>query len=148
MVHTLKIVPYIFDGYAARLQSVPSYFARSMELLDPAVRADLFVPERPVKTKDQSNPSTYYGEQGSSVNSLLADGCIIEGTVRNSILFRGVRVEAGALVENCILMQGTTIQQGAVLKYTITDKNVHVNPGRMLMGHETYPLAIAKDETV
>ena len=52
------------------------------------------------------------------------------------------------MVENCILMQGTTIQQGAVLKYTITDKNVHVNPGRMLMGHETYPLAITKDETV
>ena len=147
-VHTLNIVPYIFDGYAARLQSVPGYFARSMELLDPKVRADLFVPDRPIKTKDQSNPSTYYGENGRSVNSLVADGCIIEGTVSNSILFRGVRVEAGAHVENCILMQGTTIQQGAVLKYTITDKNVHVNPGRMLMGHATYPLAIAKDETV
>ena len=148
MVHTLKIVPYIFDGYAARLQSVPSYFARSMELLDPAVRADLFVPERPVKTKDQSNPSTYYGEQGSSVNSLLADGCIIEGTVRNSILFRGVRVEKGAKVSGCVLMQGTTIQAGAVLKYAITDKNVRVNPGRMLMGHNTYPLSIAKNEIV
>ena len=148
MVHSLKIVPYIFDGYAARLQSVPGYFARSMELLKPEVRADLFIPDRPVKTKDQSNPSTYYGDEASSVDSLVADGCIIEGTVRNSILFRGVRIEKGAVVENCILMQGTTIQQGAVLKYTITDKNVHVNPGRMLMGHETYPLAIAKNETV
>ena len=119
-----------------------------MELLKPEVRADLFIPDRPVKTKDQSNPSTYYGDEASSVDSLVADGCIIEGTVRNSILFRGVRIEKGAVVENCILMQGTTIQQGAVLKYTITDKNVHVNPGRMLMGHETYPLAIAKNETV
>lgn len=148
MVHSLKIMPYLFDGYAARLQSVAGYFARSMELLDPAVRADLFRTDRPIKTKDQSNPSTYYGTDGRSVNSLVSDGCVIEGEVINSILSRGVKVEAGAKVENCILMQGTTVQQGAVLKYTITDKSVRVNSGRMLMGHETYPLAIAKNEVV
>lgn len=148
MVHSLKIVPYFFEGYAAKLQSVAGYFARSMDLLSPAVRANLFVPQRPVKTKDQSNPSTYYGAESCSVNSLVADGCIIEGEVKNSILFRGVRVEAGARVENCVLMQGTSIQNGAVLKYAITDKNVRVNPGRMLMGHETYPLSIAKGEIV
>lgn len=148
MIHSLKILPYLFDGYAARLQSVAGYFARSMELLNPAVRSDLFLPARPVKTKDQSNPSTYYGTGGRSVNSLISDGCVIEGEVVNSILSRGVRVEAGAKVENCILMQGTTVQQGAVLKYTITDKGVKVNSGRMLMGHETYPLAIAKNEIV
>lgn len=148
MVHSLKIFPYVFDGYATRLQTVAGYYARSMELLDPLVRADLFLPARPVKTKDQSNPSTYYGPDGKSANSLIADGCVIEGEVVNSILFRGVRVEAGARVENCILMQGTTVQQGAVLKHTITDSNVRVNSGRMLMGHETYPLAIAKGEIV
>ena len=144
----LKIHVYIHDGYAARLQSVSGYFERSMELLDPAVRSQLFVPERPVKTKDQSNPSTYYGPEARSTNSLVADGCIIEGEVENSILFRGVKVEKGARVSNCVLMQGTTIQAGAVLKYTITDKNVRVNAGRMLMGHSSYPLAIAKNEIV
>lgn len=144
----LKISPYFYEGYAARLQSVAGYFARSMELLNPAVRADLFDPDRPVKTKDQSNPSTYYGPESRSVNSLVSDGCIIEGEVINSILSRNVRVEKGARVENCILMQGTAIQAGAVLKYAITDKNVRVNPGRMLMGHETYPLAIGKGEIV
>ena len=144
----LKICPYIYDGYAARLQSVAGYFARSMELLDPAVRADLFAPERPIRTKDRSDPSTYYGPNSKSVHSLVADGCIIEGEVENSILFRGVRVEKGARVSNCVLMQGTSIQAGAVLKYAITDKNVRVNPGRMLMGHSTYPLAIAKNEIV
>ncbi|WP_352408694.1 glucose-1-phosphate adenylyltransferase subunit GlgD [Lawsonibacter hominis] len=148
MVDALKIFPYVFDGYAARLQSVAGYFARSMELLDPQVRRQLFVPERPVKTKDQSNPSTYYGPGAHAVNSLVADGCIIEGEVENSILFRGVRVEKGARVSGCVLFQGTAIQAGAVLKYAITDKNVRVNPGRMLMGHSTYPLAIAKNEIV
>ena len=148
MVNTLKIYPYVFDGYAARLQSVAGYFARSMELLNPEVRSELFTPERPVRTKDRSDPSTYYGPGAHSINSLVADGCIIEGEVENSVLFRGVRVEKGAKVSNCVLMQGTVIQSGAVLKYAITDKNVRVNPGRMLMGHSTYPLAISKNEIV
>jgi len=148
MLNQLKISPYFYEGYATRLQSVPGYFARSMELLDPAVRADLFAADRPIRTKDQSNPSTYYGPESSSVNSLISDGCIIEGEVVNSILSRNVRVEKGARVENCILLQGTTIQAGAVLKFAITDKNVRVNPGRMLMGHQTYPLAIGKNEIV
>ena len=148
MTGALKIAPYFFDGYAARLQSVEGYYARSMELLDASVRADLFDPARPIKTKDRSDPSTYYGPQSKSVNSLVADGCIIEGEVENSILFRGVHVEQGAKVSNCILMQGSVIQTGAVLRYAITDKSVRVNPGRMLMGHETYPLAIAKNAVV
>ena len=148
MKDQLKIHVYVHEGYAARLQSVSGYFARSMELLDPQVRAQLFVPERPIKTKDQSNPSTYYGPMSLSKNSLVADGCIIEGEVENSILFRGVTVEKGAKVQNCILMQGSVIHQGAVLKYVIGDKNVQVNAGRMLMGHETYPLAIAKNAVV
>jgi len=148
MVDKLKICPYVFDGYAARIQSVSDYFARSMELLDPAVRAQLFAPERPIRTKDQSNPSTYYGPGAKAVNSLVADGCIIEGEVENSVLFRGVRIEKGAKVSNCVLMQGTVIQAGAMLKYAIADKNVRVNPGRMLMGHNTYPLAISKNEIV
>ena len=79
---------------------------------------------------------------------MVADGCIIEGEVEDSILFRGVKIKKGAKVKHCVLMQGTTIQAGAVLKYAITDKNVRVNPGRMLMGHSTYPLSIAKNEIV
>lgn len=144
----LRIKSFLFDGYAARLQSLAGYFARSMDLLDPDVRAQLFSPARPVKTKDQSNPSTYYGPNSKSNNSLIADGCIIEGEVENSILFRGVRVEAGAKVSNCILFQGATIQAGAVLNCAIADKNVLVSAGRMLMGHSTYPLAIAKNEII
>jgi glucose-1-phosphate adenylyltransferase len=148
MASTLKISPWFFQGYAARLQSVEGYFARSMELLDPEVRANLFDPARAVRTKDRSDPSTYYGPGSKCVNSLAADGCIIEGEVENSILFRGVRVEKGARVSNCILMQSAVICRGALMKYAVADKNVFVNPGRMLMGHETYPLAIVKDAVI
>ena len=148
MLGRLKLRAYHFDGYATRVQSIAGYFQRSMELLDPDVRSSLFLPARPIKTKDQSNPSTYYGPNSRSVNSLVADGCIVEGSVENCILSRGVHVEKGARVENCILMQRTVIQSDAVLRYAITDKNVRVCQGRMLMGHATYPLVIAKNEIV
>lgn len=147
-VNSLKIGAYVYHGYVGRFHSVRDYFQHSMDLLDPAVRADLFDPDTPVRTKDQSNPSTYYGPNAKSVNSLVADGCIIEGEVENSILFRGVVVEKGAKVSNCVLMQGTVIGQDACLAYAIADKNVHVGADRMLMGHETYPIAIAKNTVV
>lgn len=116
------MLPYLHRGYVARFQSVADYFQHSMDLLDPAVRADLFDPDRPIRTKDQSNPSTYYGPDAKSIHSLVADGCFIEGEVENSILSRGVIVEAGAKVSNSVLMQGTIIRAGASLSYTITDQ--------------------------
>ena len=145
---TLKVLPYLHRGYVARFQSVADYFQHSMDLLDPAVRADLFDPDRPIRTKDQSNPSTYYGPEAKSNHSLVADGCRIEGEVENSIIFRGVTIEKGARVSNSVLMQGTVVKSGASLAYVIADKNVTVNQDRMLMGHFTYPLAIAKESVV
>ena len=145
---SLKLMPYIHQGYAGRFQSVGDYFQRSMDLLDPAIRADLFNPARPIRTKDMSNPSTYYGPNSVSKCSLVADGCCIEGEVENSILSRGVVVEKGAKVVNSVLMQGTVVKAGASLAYVIADKNVTINADRMLMGHSTYPLAIAKGTVV
>ena len=145
---SLKMMPYVHKGYVGRFQSVGDYYQRSMELLDPAVRADLFNPARPIRTKDQSNPSTYYGPESVSKCSLVADGCQIEGEVSNSILARGVIVEKGAKVSDSVLMQGTVVKAGVSLSYVIADKDVTVNEGRMLMGHATYPLAIAKGSVV
>lgn len=148
MVSQLKVSPYFFNGYVARIQTVESYFSSSMDLLNSDIRDDLFNPARAIRTKDRSDPSTYYGPHAKSVNSLVADGCIVEGEVVNSILSRGVRVERGAKVSNCILMQSTVVRQDAVLSYIITDKNVQVSRGRMLMGYETYPLSIAKNAVI
>ena len=145
---SMKVMAYVHEGYVARFQSVSGYFERSMELLDPAVRADLFNNDRPIRTKDMSNPSSYYGTESRSVNSLVSDGCFIEGDVENSILSRGVIIEAGAKVSNSVLMQGTVVKAGASLNYVIADKDVQVNQDRMLMGHATYPLAISKGSIV
>ncbi len=144
----LKISAFRFNGYAAPLQTVAGYYTQSMDLLNPEIRSQLFDPTRTIRTKEHSTPSTYYGPDSRVVNSQVADGCIIEGEVTGSVLFRGVWVKKGAVVQNSILMQGTVIHQDAVLRYAIADKGVQVNQGRMLMGHETYPLAIAKDAVV
>ena len=148
MCPILKIAPYYFDGFTARVQSVAGYYESSMDLLDPAIRADLFRPDRPIRTKDQTTPSTYYGESAKSSNSLIADGCIIEGEVENSILFRGVRVEKGARVSNCILMQSTVVKENAILRHVIADKNVTIEQGRMLVGQASYPIAVEKNANV
>ncbi len=145
---TLKLMSYVHQGYVARFQSVSGYFDRSMDLLDQAVRDDLFNPARPIRTKDRSSPSTYYGPAARSIHSLVADGCIIEGEVENCIISRGVTVEKGAKVSNCVLMQGTVVKSNASLAYVITDKNVTVNEGGQLMGHFTYPMAVAKGSVV
>ena len=145
---SLNIMSYRYDGYVGRFHSVRDYFRCSMDLLRDKVRADLFHTETPVRTKDRSDPSTYYGPGSRCHNSLIADGCVIEGEVENSILFRGVVVEPGAKVSNCILMQGTVVSKNACVSYAITDKNVRVGKSRTLSGQETFPIAIPKNTTV
>ncbi len=148
MAGHLKMVPYLYDGYVARFHSLTAYYRKSMDLLNPSVQQDLFDPERPIRTKDHSNPSTYYGPEAHSHNSFIADGCIIDGSVENSILFRGVHVGKGAKVSNCILMQSTIVQERAELSAVIADKNVLIRPGRTLIGHESYPLTIVKNTII
>ena len=102
---SLKLQGYIWGGFAAQIRSVQEYYDRSMQLLDPAIRAELFCAERPIRAKATDKSSAYIGPDGYCENSLIADGCNIEGVVENSILFPGVVVEAGAVVRNCGLFK-------------------------------------------
>ena len=144
----LHIRAYVWDGYAARINTILSYYQRSMELLQPSMRRELFCPDRPIFGKENDAPSSYVDPTGECVNSLISDGCDIQGTVKNSILFRGVQVEKGADVEGCILFKGTVVRQGAILRNVITDKHVTVRENGTLMGHASYPLVIARDSEV
>ncbi len=144
----LHVQGYLHQGYAARPLSVSGYLRRSMEMMDRETRAELFNPARPIRTKDMSNPSSYYGPESKVAGSLISDGCIINGEVENCILSRGVTIEEGAKVSGCILMHGTTVHAGANLSHVITDKGVTITEGRTLSGHPTYPLTVAKGSTV
>ena len=145
---SLYLRSYIWSGFAAQIRSVQEYYDRSMQLLDPAIRAELFCPERPIRAKGADKSSTYLGPEGKCVNSLVAEGCRIEGTVENSILFPGVVVEAGAVVRNCVLFKETVVRRDAQLSYIIADKDVEVLSNRTLMGHATYPIVLAKGSKV
>ena len=145
---SLYLRSYIWSGFAAQIRSVQEYYDRSMQLLNPAIRAELFCPERPIRAKGADKSSTYLGPEGKCVNSLVAEGCRIEGTVENSILFPGVVVEAGAAVRNCVLFKETAVRRDAQLSYIIADKDVEVLSNRTLMGHATYPIVLAKGSKV
>ena len=125
------------------------YFETSMKLLTSEARDGLFgVKNHPILTKVRNSAPTRYCEGAKVVNSVVADGCVIEGTVENSIIFRGVKVSAGAVVKNSILFQDTYVCPTASLNCVIADKNVVIKDGRNLSGHESMPFYIGKDVSV
>lgn len=138
--HELPVYCYEFDGFCRHIDSLTGYYEASMSLLDPAVREELFPADRPVYTKVRDEVPVKYGLSAEVSNSLIADGCIIEGKVENCVVFRGVHIGKGAVVRNSILMQGTYIGDGADADYLICDKSVLVTDHRRLAGYSTYPL--------
>lgn len=147
-VGNLNMRGWEYTGYVARLNSPNDYYRHNMALLDKAVSKELFSSEHPIYTKIKDEfPASYVGS-GSAINSVIADGCIIEGRVENSILFRGVRVAPGAVVKNSIIMQASIIGEGASLNCVILDKSVTVLPNVTLSGHGSYPVILRKGTVV
>ena len=149
-VKNWKMKVYRYSGFSAKITSFSNYFATSMSLLsDNEIRKNLFeVQNRPIFTKVRNSAPTKYVHGSSVSNSLIADGCIIEGTVDNSILFRGVKVGHGAVVKNSILFQDTIVSDNAFLNCVVTDKNAVIRDGRILSGHETLPFYIDKGRMI
>jgi glucose-1-phosphate adenylyltransferase len=115
--------PYFFDGYAAGVFNVASYFRHTMDLLDPAIDDQLFPAGRPVLTKAHDTTPAKY-ESGSRVtNSLVSAGCRISGAVSDSVLGRSVIVESGATIRNSIVMQSCVVKSGARVENAIVDRN-------------------------
>ena len=144
----VSVNTYAFEGVAMFNESVEEYFANSMSLIKKDVRADLFAGAHPVYTKVRDRVPTYYGEGCEVEKSLIADGCMLDGEVEDSILFREVVIGKGAEVENCILFNDAVIGEGAELKYVILDKNVTVTPGAKLIGTKKNPIIVKRGETV
>lgn len=143
-LQTLTFCGFEETGFVRTLSSLQSFYAVNMELLDKENRRQLFTAERPVYTKVRDDMPTIYGLGSEAKNSLIADGCTIEGTVENSILFRGVRVGKGAVVRDSILMQGSMIGENAQVCCVVMDKNGVLKPGKTLCGDKTFPIYIGK----
>ena len=144
----LNVQAFRYDGYVARISSMKSYFNENMKMLDDANVDALFSAGNPIYTKIRDdNPARYIN--GSKVSNIMAaDGCIIEGEVENSILFRGVRIGKGARVKNCVLMQDTVIEADASVEYVVTDKNATITRDRIIKGAVTFPVYVAKYQIV
>ena len=125
---------YKFDGYTAGVFDTKSYYARSMDLFDNEVRGELFNYNSMIMTKVQDSVPTKYLDGSCAKNSFISAGCIIEGTVENSILFRGVTVAKGAVVKNSIIMQSCDIEAGAVVENAIVDRNNTISADTVIKG--------------
>ena len=147
-VEQLKMFGYEFDHYSHVICSMNDYFEANMELMSSEIRDDLFNAQRPIYTKVRDDMPARYGLGSVVKNSLIANGCVIDGEVENCILFRGVKIDKGAKVKNCVIMQDTRIGTNCSLKYVITDKDVLIKDGRTLMGFQSYPVYISKASVV
>lgn len=136
------------DCFVGTIDSVQSYYDISMSLLERENKNRLFAPERPIYTKERDDMPSLYGTEAVIKNSLVADGCEIKGTVENCIIFKGVKIEADAVVKNSILMQDTVIGEGTKVNYIIADKNVNIKSGVELSGAENFPVSLSKDTRI
>lgn len=144
----MRVFGYEYTGYTDKIDSLKSYYKNNMLFLNADMRKEMFNKKNPVYTKPKDQTPTKYGDEAITENSLIADGCQIEGTVINSILFRGVKVEKGAVVKNSIIMQDCIIQKDVYLDGIVFDKEVEITEGRKLIGQQSYPLAIAKGSII
>lgn len=146
-LETLKVYGYQYEGYTARISDIMSYFTENMKLLDDKNLDELFAPAPVYTTVRDDNPTRYIGKSKVK-NTMVADGCVIEGEVENCILFRGVKIGKGAIVKNSIIMQDTVIMGNAEIDYVITDKEVTITAGKELRGNESFPVFVPAYKTI
>jgi len=143
-----KVRGYLFTGYFAQVTDTNSYYNAMMDLMNTDVRKGLFFVDNRILTKIKDKAPTKYLLNAQVSNSMIADGCVIDGAVENSILFRGVTVEKGANIKNCIIMQNSVISQNVRLSSCIIDKDCVILQGRELVGQPDFPIVVGKRRTI
>ncbi len=146
-IDNLDIRGYCYEGYVAHIHDTKSYFEENMKLLQEENLNALFSGDQ-IYTKIRDDNPTRYIVGAKAKNVMVADGCVIEGEVENSVLFRGVHIGKGAKVKNCVLMQDTVIGENASVEYVITDKNVTITSNKSLTGNDSYQVYVAKGQIV
>ena len=148
MKDELKIYGYAYDGYWSSVGAgIPEYFATNMDFLNKEIR-DVFTKKYPyIETKPKDEPPAKFNVGADVTDSVVGSGTIFEGKVEHSVVFRKVRVEAGAVVRNAILMEGCKICKGAVVENAILDKEVVVSEGQKVIGASSEDPVILKKGT-
>lgn len=146
---SLKVMAWEFEGYTARICSLQTFFHYNMEMLEREKREPLFnFKGRRIHTRVHDSEPTKYGADADVRNSIIANGCLIEGVVENCVVFRNVQVKAGAVVRNSILQRESVVGADAELNWIVSDKQVIVTENRTLLGYKTHPVYIEKGKIV
>jgi glucose-1-phosphate adenylyltransferase len=144
----LKVYGFYYNGYFKNLYTIADFYNFNMDLLNPDLLFELFVNQGKIYTKVKDEVPAKYNEEANVTNSIVADGCVIEGDVQNSVLFRGVTISRGVSVKNSIILQGSVIGINSTLEYVIIDKEAHITENKHLRGESTWPLLIGKNAVV
>lgn len=144
----MRICGFEYKDVCFRMDSVQGYFKFNMDMLDTNTRHGLFSEDKPVYTKVRDELPARYMEDAKVVDAMVADGCIVDGTVEHSVLFRGVKIDKGAVVKNCIIMQDSHVEEGVQLENCILDKQAVIKRGGRLIGPSGYPIVISKNMTI
>lgn len=145
----LKIQAVEHTGYVGNLNSVKAYFDVNMDMAqNEAARADLFDAAWPPYTKVMDAAPVRFDKGCSVSGSIFGNGCDVRGAVRDSVLFRGVSVEAGADIEHCIVMQNAKVGAGCHLRNAIIDKDAVVCAGARIVATPDDPVVVRKGAIV
>lgn len=143
-----KVMTYALSEEILPIHSMQQYYNASLRVLDPDYAEELFYKHGKIFTKVKDAPSTIYMKGSEVNNSIVANGCFIEGTVENSIIFRDVHIGKGAVVRNSIVFQGGKIGRDAQINFAILDKRSTVGNGRLLMGDGGLPYFVSKGANI
>ncbi len=147
-VDDYTVFAYECPGTCALISSMNEYYKFNMALMNGELRQELFQADRPILTKVRDDAPCKYGLTSSVKNSLVSQGCFIDGEVENCVISKGVRIAKGAKVSNCIIMQDTKIGEGCTLNYLIIDKDVTISPNISMAGVDSYPIHIEKKSVI
>ncbi|MCA1056784.1 glucose-1-phosphate adenylyltransferase [Rossellomorea aquimaris] len=139
-----KVCGYEHIGFVETVDSINKYYNTSLKLLNVSSWKELFKKESPIYTKVKDEPPTRYTSYASVKNSIIANGCYIEGNVRNSTMFRAVKVGKNTTISGSIIMQKSQIGDNCVLENVILDKDVRIEDGVRLIGDPDNPIVIRK----
>jgi len=141
---------YKYTGYVATIYSFNDYYNQSMALVNSEKARDSIFGKKefPIYTRVHNSAPTAHKSTAVVENSMIADECTIEGTVINSVIFRDVKIEKGAVVKNSVLFHGTHVAKNANLNCIVTDKDVFVTEGVTLSGNPNMPFYINKKAKV
>jgi glucose-1-phosphate adenylyltransferase len=145
--HNIKKIStnlYEFAGYAKFIDSTKNYFRANKDMLKKEIRKELLLENGGISTKINDTPPAIYKPNSKISNSLVANGCVVKGTVKDSIIGRSVIIKKDAIIENSIILKSCIIEEGVEIKNVIIDKNVTIGKYQKVIGSEEFPLIIEK----